>query len=126
MTSSRGSPPRAVADICRRQPPPSRFGPNSISGKGPTPAWRLLLRQFSSALVLILIFAAAISAIVGEVQEAMIIGVIILASCGLSFSQEFVATRAMDALRRRIAQKSTVPRDGAQTTVPADELVRAI
>jgi Mg2+-importing ATPase len=80
-------------------------GPNSLAGKSETAAWKVFLRQFRSSLVLILIFAAIMSAAVGEMNEAVIIGIIIFASCGLSFLQEYHATRAMDALRQRISQR---------------------
>ena len=62
-----------------------------------------LARQFRSPLVLILIFAAIVSAFVGEGSEAAIIGAIVLASCLLSFTQEYGASRAMEALKARIA-----------------------
>jgi Mg2+-importing ATPase len=99
------------------------FGRNSISGRNQTPAWKLLFRQFRSALVLILIFAAVTSAIVGEIHEATIIGIIIIASCGLGFLQEYGASRAMDALKLRISQKAVVLRDDGEKTVAADQLV---
>jgi Mg2+-importing ATPase len=100
-----------------------RFGRNRLSGKGQTPGWKVFLRQFRSSLVLILIFAAITSAVVGEMHEAIIIGIIILASCGLSFLQEFAATRAMDALRQSISSRTTVIRDGAECVIPTEEIV---
>lgn len=98
-------------------------GPNRLVGGGTAPVWRLLLRQFQSALVLILVFAAAVSATVGEVHEAIIIGLIILASCGMGFLQEYSATRAMDALKRSISQRATVLRGGVETEIPVEEVV---
>jgi Mg2+-importing ATPase len=98
-------------------------GPNRLPGSGASPAWHLLLRQFRSALVLILIFAAVVSALVGERHEAIIIALIILASCGMGFLQEYRATRAMDALKRSISQRATVIRDGRPVEIRAEEVV---
>ena len=73
--------------------------------------------------MLILVFAAIVSAMVGEGNEAAIIGAIVLASCILSFTQEYGASKAMEALKGRIAQRSTVLRDGVETSIPADQIV---
>ena len=69
----------------------ARFGRNTIDRKGMPSALTMLLRQFRSPLVLVLAFAAIVSAFVGEGSEAVIIGVIIAASCVLSFMQEYGA-----------------------------------
>jgi Mg2+-importing ATPase len=116
-TSSSGL---SLAEASRRL---ASSGANRLTEGGTAPAWRLLLRQFRSALVLILIFAAVISALVGEIPESIIISLIILASCGMGFLQEYSATRAMEALKRSISQRATVLRDGVEKEIPADEIV---
>ena len=98
-------------------------GPNVIGHQGGHPAVAAFVRQFRSPLVLILIFAALVSAFVGEGSEAIIITVIVLASCVLSFTQEYGASRAMEALTARIARKATVLREGEQTLVAIEEIV---
>ena len=75
-----------------------------VSRMGRGSALAAFARQFRSPLVLILIFAAVVSAFVGEGSEAVIIGIIVLASCVLSFTQEYGASRAMEALTARIAR----------------------
>ena len=70
-------------------------GPNTIDRKGSASAIGAFFRQFRSPLVLILIFAAIVSAFVGEGSEAIIIGAIVLASCVLTFTQEYGASKAM-------------------------------
>ena len=98
-------------------------GPNTLGHKGGHPAVAALARQFRSPLVLILIFAAVVSAFVGEGSEAAIIAFIVLASCLLSFSQEYGASRAMEALTARIARKASVLRDGKETSVAVEDIV---
>ena len=65
----------------------SRHGPNTFTSHRPEQALAVLLRQFLNPLVLIRIVAAI---------------AIILPSCGLGFSQEYCASRAVDALKQRI------------------------
>lgn len=98
-------------------------GPNAIGGKSGISPVSVFARQFRSPLVLILVFAAVVSAFVGEGSEATIIGLIVLASCTLSFTQEFGASRAMEALTARIARKATVLRDGREASIAVGEIV---
>jgi len=98
-------------------------GANAIrAGRGAS-ALTAFARQFRSPLVLILIFAAVVSGIVGEGSEAVIIGVTVLASCVLSFTQEYGASRAMQALTARIARKALVLRDGREALLPVEAIV---
>ncbi len=99
------------------------FGDNTIHARRGSSAVAAFLRQFRSPLVLILIFAAGVSAVVGEGSEAAIIAVIVLASCILSFTQEHGASRAMEALTARIGRKALVLRDGRETPIPVEEVV---
>ncbi len=99
------------------------MGSNAIESRRDTSAITAFLRQFRSPLVLILIFAAIVSSVVGEGSEALIIGVIVLASCVLSFMQEYGASRAMEALQARITPKAMVLRDGSEIAVAAAEIV---
>nr|WP_201411063.1 magnesium-translocating P-type ATPase [Mesorhizobium sp. J8] len=101
----------------------AKFGRNELAPRSGGTALSVFARQFRSPLVLILVFAAAVSAFVGEGHEAAIIGVIVLASCVLSFTQEYGASRAMEALRNRISRKATVLRDGFERAVNVEEIV---
>lgn len=101
----------------------ARFGPNRIRGTSRTSAPRLLLRQFESPLVLILVFAALVSLLVREWTEAAIILAIVAGSTTLSFLQEHRAAVALDALRRRLAIRTTVLRDGARRDIPSEAVV---
>ncbi len=99
------------------------YGRNILNARSGTTAFSAFARQFRSPLVLILVFAAIVSAFVGEGHEAIIIGAIVLASCLLSFTQEYSASRVMDTLRQRMSRQATVLRDGAERTVKVEDLV---
>jgi len=100
-----------------------RFGPNELVKKRGVSPWMLFLEQFKSFLIIILLIAVTLSAVLGEVVDAIIIGVIILFACGLGFIQEYRAEKAMEALKRMAAPTASVLRDGDETEIPARELV---
>ncbi|KQV36676.1 magnesium-translocating P-type ATPase [Rhizobium sp. Root1204] len=100
-----------------------QFGANRIEQQRHATALATFARQFRNPLVLILIFAAGVSALVGNGNEAVIIGLIVLASCVLSFTQEYSASRAMESLRRQIFTMAVVLRNDVEKSVPAQEIV---
>ncbi|WP_213982283.1 magnesium-translocating P-type ATPase [Sphingomonas sp. dw_22] len=100
-----------------------RYGPNRLDESRRTSALRLLARQFASPLVLILIFGAGVSLALRQWVDASIILAIVLGSGLLSFFQEYRASRAVLALRERLALASRVVRDGVEQSVPAATLV---
>jgi Ca2+-transporting ATPase len=100
-----------------------RYGANELRGGRKVSAWRVLLEQFHNVLLLILILATGLSIAAGHGLEAVIIGVIIFFAVALGFIQEYRAERAMEALQEMAAPGATVLRDGAETSIPARELV---
>ena len=66
-----------------------QYGLNTIKAQQQATALRLLLSQFKSPLVLILIFAAIVSGIVGEWVDASIVLAVVLGSTMLGFVQEY-------------------------------------
>jgi Mg2+-importing ATPase len=98
-------------------------GANSIERVRVATALGTFLRQFRSPLVLILIFAAAVSGFLGDISDAAIISVIVIASSALSFTQEYSASKAMDALRKRVSTKVQTLRDGVLVTLSSENLV---
>src|SRR5262245_5676314 len=81
------------------------------------------LLHFTNPLMLILLFASAVSVFVGEGANAVIIALIILLSVTLDYVQERRSGRAAERLRRSVALHATVIRDGEPHTVPVRELV---
>ena len=84
---------------------------------------RLLLAQFSSPIMLILIVATIISMLVGDLTDGAIIIAIILASGLLGFFQEYRANNDVAALLKRVEVTVPVLRDGREATVPVPEIV---
>ena len=98
-------------------------GPNSLGEDERVRLWPLVWRQLKSPLVLILVFAGAISALLGDWLEAGIVLAVVLASSGVGCWQEFRASHAVAQLRQRLSLKARVYRDGALVSVPTGELV---
>jgi Mg2+-importing ATPase len=100
-----------------------QVGPNSVEEASHLSALRVLLRQFESPLVLILIFAAVISLALGERLDASIILAIVLGSSLLGFYQEYRASAAVEELKRRLELTCRVVRNGLEQMVPASTIV---
>ncbi len=98
-------------------------GPNRIREEGAVRWWRIVLRQFTSPLILILIAAAALSAAIGRVPDAVTILAIVLLNGVLGFAQEWRAEQAVRALKRMLSPECRVRRGGVLSSVPAESLV---
>jgi Ca2+-transporting ATPase len=101
----------------------ARYGFNEIGEARRVSAVRLLLAQFKSVLIFILLFAVGFSIYAGHTIEAVVIGVIVLLAVGLGFVQEYRAERAMEALQKLAAPMAAVLRDGELRDIPAHRLV---
>ncbi len=105
------------------------YGANTLDSKRQDTRLRVFLRQFESPVVLILIFATAVSALLGDWIDALIIGVIVLGSALLSFFQEYHAGNATAKLLQQVQITATVLRDGqaqdiqTQQAVPGDVIL---
>ena len=101
----------------------AKYGPNSLKKEKGTSAWKILAGQFTDILMIILLIATALSIAVGEVTDAAIILIIVFASAGLGFTQEYRSNKAVEALKKMTAPTASVLRDGKEARIPADQLV---
>ena len=101
-----------------------RDGPNRLSRQKPASAWRLLVEQFESMVIILLAVAAAASLALGEIAQGIAIFAAILINTAIGFYTELRARRSMEALLRMEQASTTVRRDGKDREVPADEIVR--
>jgi len=100
-----------------------QYGLNTIGAQQKATAFRLLLSQFKSPLVLILIVAAIISGVLGEWVDTIIVLVIVLSSTLLGFVQEYAAGNAVEKLRSQVTLKTNVLRGGKATMIPSERVV---
>ena len=83
----------------------------------------MLLSQFKSFLIIILLAAAIVSALLGEIADSIIILLIVIFSGILGFIQEYRAQNAIDALKKMAAPTARVLRDGRESIIPAAKIV---
>ena len=98
------------------------YGPNVLAAHGVS-AWSVLARQLRSYLLLLLLVAAVVSAVVGDLTEALIIGAIMAMSIGLSFFNEYRSEKAVEELHSEIKHLAAVDRDGAAAESAVAQLV---
>lgn len=100
-----------------------RLGPNRRSDAAAITSLGLLLNQFRSPLVILLLFAMTLSQFLGETTDGMIVLAIVLGSALLGFLQEYRAGHAVAKLLAVIQTRVTVLRDGREVDLPQDVLV---
>src|SRR4030042_283366 len=101
----------------------AQFGYNELAAGERISPWKIFFEQFKNFLIIILLVAAVLLAVVGEVADAIVIFVIILFAAGLGFIQEYRAEKAMEALKKMAAPMASVLRDGKEAEIPSRELV---
>ena len=99
-----------------------KYWPNAIQSKDKNSAFKILLEQFTSPLVIILIIAAIISWLIGEWVDAIIICGVVILNALLWFFQEYKADKAIQSLKKMAGLKSKVLRDGEELLIDASEL----
>jgi Ca2+-transporting ATPase len=101
----------------------SEHGPNELQEKAKKPAWVLFISQFKDFMILVLMAAAAISGLIGDMTDAIIILVIVILNSILGFVQEYRAEKAMEALKKMATLTAQVLRDGVAVSLPSSEIV---
>jgi P-type Mg2+ transporter len=100
-----------------------QYGANTIGTATNHRIIRVLLRQFGSPIVLLLIAAASLSIAVHDPTDGAIILAIVVGSGILGFWQEWNASNIVAALLSKVEPQATVVRDGHDTVVPVSVLV---
>lgn len=100
-----------------------QYGPNITAKEEKNSALKILLRQFKSFIIFVLIGAALISFFFGDHIEFIVITSIVLFIVLLSFFEEYKATKDMDALKKLTPKRAKVVRNGQKIEIDATELV---
>lgn len=101
-----------------------KYGSNELIDRGVKSPWKILLEQFTDTMVVVLIIAALISGLLGEIQDAIAILVIVILNALLGFRQEYQAEQAMAALKKLAVPTVRVRRNGKVQEISSRELVR--
>ena len=100
-----------------------KYGENKLAEKKKKSAFQIFLEQFKDFLVIILIIAAIISAITGDLESTIVILVVISMNAILGTVQTLKAEKSLDNLKKLSAPNAKVLRDGESKVIPSDEIV---
>ena len=101
----------------------ARNGKNVLTQGRKKTLFAMILEQFASPLLLLLIAASVISIATGELIDGIIIIVVVLANVIIGTVQEVTAEKSVEALKQINATTAVVIRDGEQQEIPAADLV---
>jgi Ca2+-transporting ATPase len=99
------------------------IGPNELREQKGRGIFMILLDQLKSAMILILVAAAVVSAFMGELADALIVLAIVVINAVLGVVQELKAQRSLEALKKMSAPGAKVIRGGMHLMIPAREVV---
>jgi Ca2+-transporting ATPase len=100
-----------------------RFGENAVREQPPRSIWSMIAAQLSDFLILVLLAAAILAGVVGELKDSIVIVVIVALNAIIGVVQEWRAERALEVLRGMTAPTARILRAGEQRIVPAREIV---
>ncbi len=100
-----------------------QYGPNTLTQARERSALTILLAQFRSLIVALLVAATVIAFALGENIEAVAILVVIALNAAIGFFTEWKAQQALSALQQQAVPLAQVIRDGTEKELPAAELV---
>ena len=99
-----------------------KYGFNELTEGKRKNAFQIFIEQFKDFLVIILIAAAAVSAVLGELESAIVIAVVITINAVLGTVQTIKAENSLAGLKQLSAPHAKVIRDGSLMQIPAREV----
>jgi calcium-translocating P-type ATPase len=100
-----------------------KHGYNEIEDKEKVPVWKLFLETFKDAMVIVLLAAAGVQILLGEIAESLIIFLVLIINAVISVVQTKKAESSLEALQDMSAPEAKVIRNGTKIIIPARKLV---
>ncbi len=101
----------------------ARFGENRLLEAEPRPLLLKLLDQFKNFLVIVLLLAAGLAWVIGDLKDAVVILIVVVINAALGFYQEHRAEQTLAALKNMLAARARVRRDGQAMELDAAQIV---
>ena len=98
-------------------------GPNRIREQEEVSPWRILVDQFRSPLIYVLLGALAVTLTIESYSDAIVIAVVLVVNGTIGFVQEYQAESAVQSLMDMVSRSATVRRGGREQQIDAEELV---
>ena len=116
-TSERGLAEKEVRERLQE------FGPNKLAKEEKISRLKILLNQFKSPLIYILLIAAVVTAFLHEYKDTGVIVFILLLNAIVGYIQEYKAEKKVRALKKMLVAKARVLRDGKEQEINSEDLV---
>ncbi|MEA3355583.1 MAG: HAD-IC family P-type ATPase [Patescibacteria group bacterium] len=100
-----------------------KHGENQLKAKRAVSWVKVLLDQFKSPLIYILVMASGVTLALGDFIDAGVIGAAVILNTILGFYQEMKAEKSLDALSKMLTPKAKVIRDGKRQMIEAKDVV---
>jgi len=100
-----------------------KYGKNELTAKSRIPKWVMFLYQFKDVLVILLMVAAFMSVLIGNYNDALIMGIIVMVNAFIGYFQENKAENIMDSLKKLVQSPSKAYRDGELKEIIQTDLV---
>ncbi len=100
-----------------------QYGHNKLAEEEKISRLKILLHQFKSPLIYILIIAALVTGFLGEFIDMGVIAVVLALNSIIGYFQEYKAEESVRALKKMVVQKARVLRDGKEKEISSEELV---
>ena len=100
-----------------------KYGRNELKEAKQKTVFETFLEQLNDPLIYVLLAAAAVSFLLHEASDAIIILVVVLVNAIVGMIQEGKAKRALESLKKLTSPKAYVIRNGIEQEIPAAELV---
>lgn len=99
------------------------FGKNQLPAREPPTVFEVILHQFASPLIYILLAAGAVALLLQDYKDAVFIFLVVLLNAAIGTFQEWRAEQSAHSLQSLLKTKATVRRDGKRREVSADDIV---
>ncbi len=100
-----------------------QYGPNKLEETEKISRLKILLHQFTSPLIYILLISAVVTTFLGELIDAGVILAVIIINAIIGYLQEYKAEESVRALKKMIVPQARVIRDGKEKEINSEELV---
>lgn len=117
-----GSSPRGL-DESEARKRLQRYGPNLLAESAAPGLWRVVVRQFASPLIYILLAAVVVTLVLGHVLDAGVIAAVLALNAAVGSFQERRAESAVRALMALVVPRARVVRNGHECEIDGRDLV---
>jgi len=101
----------------------ARYRPNKLAEEEKISKTKILIHQFKSPLIYILLIAGLVTLLLQEYIDSGVIFVVVIPNAVIGFIQELKAEESVRALKNMVVQKARVIRDGRERELNGEELV---